>query len=80
MEICNTAVPIAANGRQAAELVIGIERCGRGPVVSGFPCSLRSFGAALQSGRMHATEEVADQGHDTLEVRFEQPVPAVGEV
>ena len=32
MEICNTAVPIAANGRRAAELVIGIKRCGRGPV------------------------------------------------
>jgi hypothetical protein len=32
MEICNTAVPIAVNGRQAAELVIGIQRCGRGPV------------------------------------------------
>jgi hypothetical protein len=32
MEICNTVVPIAVNGRQAAELVIGIARCGRGPV------------------------------------------------
>jgi hypothetical protein len=32
MEICDTAVPIAENGRGAAEGVIGIERCGCGPV------------------------------------------------
>jgi hypothetical protein len=31
MEICNTVVPIVANGRQAAGKVIGIVRCGRDP-------------------------------------------------
>jgi hypothetical protein len=32
MDICNTDVPIAYDGKQAAKLVTGINQCGSAPV------------------------------------------------